>query len=166
MRKRRERMEAWRQMRQKEEEEEAQAKMESQNGEEAEGETEETKRKGWTLEDDDEDDEADVVPMDDENAEGEGGAAKDDTAQKGAEEEIDEDVDPLDRFMVGVQKEVKEINTAFQKKTGAQLSSGKMNYDMCSCVIALCGIRTTGKQLTKFWMSHQISKYYRVLGQT
>lgn len=104
MKKRRERLEAWRQQRKKEEEE-AQAKVE---------EEEEEKRKGWSLENDEEDDADDEEEMEAENGE----QAKDETE--------DEDVDPLDAFMKGVHEEVRHVRQEDQKKTGSKaLAAGK-----------------------------------------
>lgn len=134
MKKRKERMEAWRLRIQKEEDE--QAKLKSEDGGDNEGEeggddtnadAGESKRKGWSLEDDDEDEETDVVPMEEETADANktgGEERKVVVVEVELEEEMDEDVDPLDRFMVGVQQEVKEINTAFQKKVGTQFGTG------------------------------------------
>ena len=132
MRKRKERLDAWRAKKKKEEEEEEQAKQVTNGNDEEEegseekkdGGEEKEKKKGWTLEDDDEDDEEGVVPMDDEAADAQGGekAGKPAAADgAGSVQEMDEDVDPLDAFMVGVQEEVKQINTAFQKKVGTQI---------------------------------------------
>ena len=130
MKKRRERMEAWRQKMQKEEGEQAKEKPEDgEEGEGGEGEGEGEKKKGWTLEDDDEDDEQTTVPADDEEGKVEGsvvpgGPGKSEEPAAAAvkeviaEVEMDEDVDPLDAFMVGVQEEVKQIQTATRKKLG------------------------------------------------
>lgn len=125
MKKRKERMEAWRQKRQKEEDEQAKRKSEDgeEEGEEGKGEGEEEKKKGWTLEDEDEDDEHNVVPVDEEvKAEVVEVAS---TQESAGEVEMDEDVDPLDAFMVGVQQEVKLIHTASKKKVGTKFGTGK-----------------------------------------
>lgn len=133
MKKRRERMEVWRQKMQKEDDEQAKQPEDDEEGEEE-------KKKGWTLEDDDEDDEQTVVPVDEEGeGEGEGKveggtavsegpvvAAKVEEA-KVEEVEMEDDVDPLDAFMVGVQEEVKQIHTEFKKKMGTQFGTGKCN---------------------------------------
>ena len=92
MSKRRERMAAWRAARQKEEEE-AQNKLEE----------EKQKRKQWTLEDDDDDDEDET---------GEGGATEGENGGAGDEEEVD----PLDAFMVDVKQEVIKVNENFKQK--------------------------------------------------
>lgn len=105
MRKRRERLEAWRVQRRKEEEE-AKVKMEEES----------IKRKEWTLEDeDDDDDEEDNMQTE----EGE----QEQASEKKEEEEEKEDIDPLDAFMMGVQEEVKQIHHEVHKKAGAKLST-------------------------------------------
>ena len=113
--KRKEGLEAWRQERQKEEEQQQNSQ---EGGEEGEGEDGEEKQKGWALEDEDEDEEETTVPMDDETAGDTENGTEATNVKDAAEELVDEDVDPLDAFMVGVQEEVKEISTAFQKKIG------------------------------------------------
>ena len=160
MKKRKERLEAWRAARQKEEDD-AKAKMEEES------------KKGWSLEDDEEDEYADdggVVDDDEEEGMGNGvggegveggekgeGGERDEGSERGeggsggnngsevtlekkkapkskrpeqekAEEEEkvvakevpmeQDDVDPLDAFMVGVQQEVKRIHHEDQKKMG------------------------------------------------
>lgn len=140
-------MEAWRLKRQKEEDEQAKPKPEDGEGEDGE----EEKKKGWTLEDDDEDDEQTVVPVDDEGTEPKPGVAAEKAeatkaaaeatkaaaeATKAAAEAVaeaaaeamvmDEDVDPLEAFMVGVQEEVKLIHTAAKQKVGTQFGTGKL----------------------------------------
>ena len=118
MKKRRERLEAWRAARQKEEEE-IKEQME-----------EEKKRKGWTLEDDDEDDEEEEA-MEEEAVEEEEAAEKNEVSEPKEDkmeeqsEIIEEYVDPLDAFMVGVQQEVKKINEDSHRKAGRKLIDGK-----------------------------------------
>ena len=103
-----------------------------------------TSKKKWSLEDEEEDEDdvalppeqkADGVANDEATGEATGevngeadGEAKGD-AEKGEKMEEEEDVDPLDAFMVAVQAEVKQINSDFQKKTGTQVSSGKSVSD-------------------------------------
>lgn len=113
MKKRRERMDTWR--------------LKMQEGVEK-SEDVEAERNEWTLDDENEDENI-AVPMEEEENAGEqadggntGDAEKEKENGKVMEEE---DVDPLDAFMVGVQKEVKKINTAFQKKSGTQMSTGE-----------------------------------------
>jgi ATP-dependent RNA helicase DDX46/PRP5 len=92
MRKRREKIEAWRASRKKE----ASATEEDQ---ESEGDND---RKKWTLEDDDDDE------GEEENREN-----KMDTTNE--QPPVEEDVDPLDAFMVGVNEEVKRIKEDWKK---------------------------------------------------
>lgn len=81
-----------------------------------------TAKKKWSLEDEEEDEEeADAAVLPDQKANGE----TEGEAEKGEKMEEEEDVDPLDAFMVAVQAEVKQINTDFQKKTGTHISSGE-----------------------------------------
>lgn len=127
MRKRRERMEAWRAARKKEAEGDGGDK-EGEEEEEGEGESEEAdEQKGWTLEDDDDDDD------DDDNGDNGGGDEMDTSAPVDGEgskkierpaekvkevEKEEENVDPLDAFMKGVDEEVKKIKEEDRKKTG------------------------------------------------
>ncbi len=111
MRKRRERLEAWRQQRKKEEEE-TQAKMEEDK------EEEEDKGKGWSLENDEEDD-AEEEDEEEENAE----EMETGNGDKTEENTVEEDVDPLDAFMKGVHEEVRHIRQQGHKKSGGKLST-------------------------------------------
>lgn len=106
MKRRKEKLEAWRAQRAKEEEEER-AKMAEERAQ----------HKEWTLEDDDEDEGAEMeAESGDEEEEKE-----ESKEEEEEEEEMDDDVDPLDAFMVGVQDEVRKI------KSGTKLapSEGK-----------------------------------------
>ena len=119
MKRRREKMEAWRAQRQKEEEE-AKARLEE--------EEEEKKQKGWSLEDDEDDDEEEGGDDEEEGGDGEeeGGDGEEMETENGeAEDTTKEDVDPLDAFMVGVNEEVRQIRQDDQKKAGAKLSTKK-----------------------------------------
>ncbi|XP_072302139.1 probable ATP-dependent RNA helicase DDX46 [Eucyclogobius newberryi] len=118
MRKRKERVEKWR---------EEQRKKAIENIGEIKKELEEMKQgKKWSLEDDDDDDDDNSAPMeadDDEEAGGDGKDVKDKDAQEELKEEGDEakeppmeqeaeedDVDPLDAYMEEVKQEVKKFN--------------------------------------------------------
>ncbi|KAM9781274.1 putative ATP-dependent RNA helicase DDX46 isoform 2-T2 [Syngnathus typhle] len=136
MRKRKERVEKWR---------EEQRKKAIENIGEIKKELEEMKQgKKWSLEDDDDDDEDTLVPAegddeDDEDAEGKGEAKetepkeekmdegeKDAEAAAAAEMQDDEDdVDPLDAYMEEVKQEVKKFNMGGVKgsdKKGAMIT--------------------------------------------
>lgn len=117
MRKRKERVEKWR---------EEQRKKAIENIGEIKKELEEMKQgKKWSLEDDDDDDDDNSAPMEgDEDEEGEGKDAKDkdpkeesaeggekDTEHTTMEQEAQEDdIDPLDAYMEEVKQEVKKFN--------------------------------------------------------
>ena len=92
MRKRREKIEAWR----------ASRKKDTTAADETKVDEDESKGKKWTLEDDD-----------DEDADEENGEEKMDIG--GVPETPEEDVDPLDAFMVGVNEEVKRIKEDWKK---------------------------------------------------
>ena len=124
MKKRRERMETWRQ------------KMKD-SGENSEDVIIDGKKDQWTL-DDDNDDESTMVPMDEENASQQTNGGSTEVVEKEKEDEkeiTDDDVDPLDAFMVGVQEEVKQINIATHKKSGTHMSTGEWyQLYVCMCV--------------------------------
>ena len=109
MKRRKEKLDAWRAQRAKEEEEER-AKMEE----------EKEKRKEWTLEDEEEDEREDMETDSSEEEE------KEEEKEEVEVEEMDDNVDPLDAFMVGVQDEVRKINekhpgTRTEKKGGTTM---------------------------------------------
>ena len=108
MKKRKEKVDAWKKMQDGEE---------NPNSEDVDG-----NRVGWSLEDENEDE--------DNSGEFANGGIKDDTEKGEVKEDKmeadDDDVDPLDAFMVGVQEEVKQINDTFQKKSGTLVSSGEL----------------------------------------
>ncbi|CAK6957311.1 probable ATP-dependent RNA helicase DDX46 [Scomber scombrus] len=121
MRKRKERVEKWR---------EEQRKKAIENIGEIKKELEEMKQgKKWSLEDDDDDDEEGSAPMeadDDEDGEGKGEKKEDIKEEKSEEGEKEEetpmeqqaeedDVDPLDAYMEEVKQEVKKFNMGAMK---------------------------------------------------
>ena len=98
MQKRKERLEAWRKQQQKEEEE-------------MNLKTEEERKKGWSLEDDEDDEEAGGEAggeAGEEAAEGEEKMETEEGKEK-KEVEVEEDVDPLDAFMKGINQEAKKV---------------------------------------------------------
>ena len=118
MKRRREKLEAWRAQRQKEEEE---AKVRVQEEEE-----EEKKQKGWSLEDDEEDEEEEEEDGGgEEDGSGEEVVMETEAAEEEGTADAAAEVDPLDAFMLGVNEEVRQIRQDDQKKSGAKLSSKK-----------------------------------------
>ncbi|XP_030649321.1 putative ATP-dependent RNA helicase DDX46 isoform X2 [Chanos chanos] len=108
MRKRKERVEKWR---------EEQRKKAMENIGEIKKELEEMKQgKKWSLEDDDDDDEEGPVSMETEGEEGKGGEKEGVTEEsKPMEEEAGEELDPLDAYMEEVKEEVKKFNMGTMK---------------------------------------------------
>ncbi|XP_036379414.1 probable ATP-dependent RNA helicase DDX46 [Megalops cyprinoides] len=104
MRKRKERVEKWR---------EEQRKKAMENIGELKKELEEMKQgKKWSLEDDDDDDEEAPAPVEAEEEEEKAKAAVEDTPM---EEEAGEELDPLDAYMEEVKEEVKKFNMGTMK---------------------------------------------------
>ncbi|XP_020773567.1 probable ATP-dependent RNA helicase DDX46 isoform X2 [Boleophthalmus pectinirostris] len=128
MRKRKERVEKWR---------EEQRKKAIENIGEIKKELEEMKQgKKWSLEDDDDDDDDTSAPMEgDDDEEGEGKETKDKESKEDSKEGLDQDketemeqeteeddVDPLDAYMEEVKQEVKKFNMGgLNDKKGAMM---------------------------------------------
>lgn len=108
MQRRRERIERWRAERKKKEQEATKK------------ETQKTIIQGtvkkWSLEDDSEDEEKNEKPEKDENGKEEVAIDNNETMQIEENQETEEEMDPLDEYMKGVQAEVKKINKIDVKK--------------------------------------------------
>ncbi|XP_056302302.1 probable ATP-dependent RNA helicase DDX46 isoform X2 [Danio aesculapii] len=127
MRKRKERVEKWR---------EEQRKKAMENIGEIKKELEEMKQgKKWSLEDDDDDDEETTAPAepDGDDEEEEDKAAEAEESERMEEEEAGEEVDPLDAYMEEVKEEVKKFNMGTMK--GANDKKGGMSVTKVVTVV-------------------------------
>lgn len=134
MQKRRQRLEAWRQKMLTDEKTQEEIKKERESPEESE------KKTGWSLEDDDEEDQQDAMdtedgdeepPVSNDTNEVETSEVKmeDGNAVEATKIESEEEVDPLDAFMAGVQEEVKHIKNQAHKNAGDKFStSGEIGF--------------------------------------
>ncbi|XP_068071881.1 probable ATP-dependent RNA helicase DDX46 isoform X2 [Danio rerio] len=127
MRKRKERVEKWR---------EEQRKKAMENIGEIKKELEEMKQgKKWSLEDDDDDDEEAPAPVepDGDDEEEQDKAAEAEESERMEEEEVGEEVDPLDAYMEEVKEEVKKFNMGTMK--GANDKKGGMSVTKVVTVV-------------------------------
>ncbi|XP_065143737.1 probable ATP-dependent RNA helicase DDX46 [Paramisgurnus dabryanus] len=155
MRKRKERVEKWR---------EEQRKKAMENIGELKKELEEMKQgKKWSLEDDDDDDEEPLAPVDqEEEEEEEGDEEKDKVTETETstrmEEETGEELDPLDAYMEEVKEEVKKFNMGTMK--GGNDKKGGMTVTKVVTVVKTKKMPHTSKKKGELMENDQDAMEY------